>query len=338
MAALAQVLRDHTQVDDPNLLVGADLFDDAGVYRLDDTTAIVVTVDFFPPLVDDPYQFGRIAAANSLSDIYAMGAKPLVALNIVGFPDTELPIEILGEILRGGAERASAAGALIVGGHSVRDKEVKYGLSVTGLIHPDRILTNAGARAGDVLILTKPIGSGVLTSAAMGGMITQDDLAETIDVMTDLNAGACAAILEIGVEASADDATTTGGVHGVTDITGFGLLGHAHEMASASKVTIEIDSSKVPLLTDALRFANMGIITRTHRTNLDFIGEGFAGTCPDEVLTNVLADAQTSGGLLISVTPDKADALVEALRRHQTRAAVIVGRVLGSSEHTVVLK
>ena len=318
MAALAQVLRDHPQVSDPNLLVGADLFDDAGVYRLDDTTAIVVTVDFFPPLVDDPYQFGRIAAANALSDIYAMGAKPLVALNIVGFPDTELPIEILGEILRGGAERATAAGTLIVGGHSVRDQEVKYGLSVTGLIHPERILTNAGACAGDVLVLTKPIGSGVLTSAAKGGMIPQEDLAETIDVMTDLNAGACAAMLEIG--AGAD------GVHGVTDVTGFGLLGHAHEMASASKVTIEIDGSKVPLLTDALRFANMGIITRTHRTNLDFIGAGFACTCPDEVLTNVLADAQTSGGLLISVTPEKADALIEALRREASKHTVVLSK------------
>lgn len=330
MAALAQVLRDHPHVDDPNLLVGADLFDDAGVYRLDDSTALVVTVDFFPPLVDDPYEFGRVAAANSLSDIYAMGAKPLLALNIVGFPDTELPIELLGEILRGGAERATAAGALIVGGHSVRDQEVKYGLSVTGLIHPDRILPNAGARPGDVLVLTKPIGSGVLTSAAMGGMITQEDLAETIDVMTDLNAGACAAVLEIG--AGAD------GVHGVTDVTGFGLLGHAHELASASKVTVEIDSSKVPLLTDTLRLANMGIITRTHRTNLDYVGTDFSCTCSDEVLTNVLADAQTSGGLLISVTPDKADALVKALRQHQTRAAAIVGRVLGPSEHTVVLK
>jgi len=177
--------------------------------------------------------------------------------------------------------------------------------------------------------LTKPIGSGVLTSAAKGEMITQADLAETIDVMTDLNAGACAAVLEIGVGG--------GGVHGVTDVTGFGLLGHAHELASASKVTVEIESTKVPLLEHTLRLAGMGIVTRTHRTNLDFIGTGFSCTCSNEVLVNVLADAQTSGGLLICVAPEQTDALIEALRQQQTRAAAIIGHVREASEHTVVL-
>lgn len=202
MGALAQVVRNLPKVGDPNLLVGTDYFDDAGVYKLDASTAIVLTVDFFPPLVDDPYEFGRIAAANSLSDIYAMGARPLAVLNIVGFPDKELPAEILGEILRGGAERVTAAGAVVAGGHSVRDSEIKFGLSVTGLVHPDRILTNGSAQVGDVLVLTKPIGSGVLTTAAKKNLIQESDLAEAIDVMTDLNAGACEAALEVGVRAA----------------------------------------------------------------------------------------------------------------------------------------
>ena len=195
MGALAQVLRQLPKPSDPNLLVGTDHFDDAGVYRIDDSTALVTTLDFFPPLVDDPYTFGRIAATNSLSDIYAMGGRPLTALNVVGFPDKELPGEILREILLGGGERVTAAGAVIAGGHSVRDAEIKYGLSVTGVIHPDRILTNSGAEAGDVLVLTKPIGSGVLTSAAKAKKIAESDLAEAIDVMVELNAGACDAML-----------------------------------------------------------------------------------------------------------------------------------------------
>ena len=169
--------------DHPDLLVGSEHFDDACVYRLDPETAIVTTLDFFPPLVDDPRAFGRIAAANSLSDVYAMGAKPILALNIVGFPDTELPLELLGEILAGGAERVAAAGAVTGGGHSVRDAEIKYGLAVTGVVHPDRIVTNAGAKPGDVLVLTKPIGTGTLTTAAKQGKITEADLAEAIDVM-----------------------------------------------------------------------------------------------------------------------------------------------------------
>ncbi len=322
MGALAQVLRELPRPTDPNLLVGTDQFDDAGVYRLDASTALVLTLDFFPPLVDDPYEFGRIAAANSLSDVYAMGGRPVSVLNIVGFPDKELPLEILGEILRGGAERVLASGAVMAGGHSVRDSEIKYGLSVTGVVHPDRIMTNGGAKAGDVLVLTKPIGTGTLTTAAKGGKIDQADLAEAIDVMTELNAGACQAMLEVGVKA-------------VTDITGFGLIGHAHEMAQAGGVTIEIEAKSVPLLESTLRLAGDGIVTRAHKSNLEHLGDLFNSTGVDQTLVNVLADAQTSGGLLIAVAADRAGRLIDGLERHQARAAVVVGRVTPRSEHTI---
>ena len=320
----AQVLRKIPRFEDPNLLVGTDLFDDAGVYRLDESTALVTTIDFFPPLIDDPYTFGRIAAANSLSDIYAMGAKPICALNVVGFPDNELPIEILGEILRGGAERVKAAGAVVAGGHSVRDSEIKFGLSVTGVVDPNRIVTNAGAKVGDRLVLTKPIGSGVLTSAAKAGKISQEDLAEAIDVMTDLNAGACAAMLDAGATAA-------------TDITGFGLIGHAHELAEASGVTIELNAAAVPLLQRTLDLARKGILTRTRKATLAYLGDRFRTEGIDETLVSVLADAQTSGGLLIALPEERVDQLIAGLKQHNTRAAAIVGRATPRSEHTVVV-
>ncbi len=314
MGALAQVLRGLPAPADPNLLVGSEHFDDAAVYRLSGDTAIVSTLDFFPPLVDDPYQFGRIAAANSLSDIYAMGGRPIYALNIVGFPDNELPIETLAEILRGGAERVATAGAVIAGGHSVRDAEIKYGLSVTGVVHPDKILANQGSKVGDMLVLTKPIGSGTLTTAAKKEKIAQSDLAEAIDVMTDLNAGACEAALLAGVNAA-------------TDITGFGLIGHAFEMAQASGVTIELDVNRVPLMDLTLDLACDGFITRASKSNLAHVGQQFDGSQADETLIKILADAQTSGGLLLSVPPDRVDSLVAELRMRKTRAAAVVGRV-----------
>ncbi len=302
MEAIAQVLRESPPPSDPNLLVGISHFDDAGVYRIDDTKALVLSVDFFPPLVDDPYEFGRIAAANSLSDIYAMGGKPLTALNIVGYPDTDLPIALLGDILRGGCERVQAAGAVIAGGHSVRDKEVKYGLSVTGIVHPDRIATNGGAKPGDSLVLTKPIGSGVLTSAAKAGKIKQADLEEAIDVMTDLNAGACTAMLDVGV-------------HAVTDITGFGLIGHAHEMALAGDMTVTLDASSVPLLQQTMKWAGKGLLTRAYKSCLAFVGDRLSANGVDQTLVHVLADAQTSGGLLIAVPPDRTARLLDALQQ-----------------------
>ncbi len=324
MGVLAQVVRNLPNRVDPNLLVGADHFDDAGVYKLDASTAIVLTVDFFPPLVDDPYEFGRIAAANSLSDIYAMGGRPLAVLNIVGFPDKDVPVDVLGEILRGGAERVAAAGAVVAGGHSVRDTEIKFGLSVTGLVHPDRILTNGGAKVGDMLILTKPIGSGVLTTAAKKGTIAQSDLAEAIDVMTDLNAGACEAALEVGV-------------HAATDITGFGLIGHAHEMAEASGVTIEIDTQSVPVMARTLELARGGAVTRAAASNREHVGDRFASQGVDEILVKVLADAQTSGGLLLAVAPDRADKLIIALKKRNTRAAAVIGCISKQSGKTILL-
>lgn len=324
MGATAQVLRQLPRPTDPNLLVGTDHFDDAGVYRLSEDAALVTTLDFFPPLVDDPYTFGRIAAANALSDIYAMGGRPLTVLNIVGFPDKELPIEVLAEILRGGSERVAAAGAVVAGGHSVRDAEVKYGMAVTGIIHPQRILTNGGAKPGDMLVLTKPLGSGILTSAVKSGKLPPQELQECIEVMVDLNAGACEAALEVGV-------------HACTDITGFGLIGHAQEMAAASEVTLEIEAAAVPLMRHALELGRQGVVTRAWKSNLEAIGAAFDAGGVDETLVKVLADAQTSGGLLLAVPADRADALVEALKRRKTRAAAIIGRALPRTSQIIVL-
>lgn len=325
MGALAQVLRGVSFPADPNLLVGSDHFDDAGVYRINDDTALVTTVDFFPPLVEDPFEFGRIAAANSLSDIYAMGARPLCALNIVGFPDQELPVEVLGRILEGGAERVGAAGAVVAGGHSVRDAEVKYGLAVTGVVHPGRILTNQGAVVGDVLVLTKPLGSGTLTTAAKQEKIDTAGLAEAIDVMTDLNDRACRAALECGA-------------HSATDITGFGLIGHAHEMAQASGASIEIDAGQVPLMNEVLGLARAGVITRAAKTNLAHLGAALDAQGVDELMVKLLADAQTSGGLLLSLPADRVDEAVGALRRYKTRASAVIGRVVKKRTHSIVLR
>ncbi len=324
MGALAQVLRSLPSFDDPNLLVGTDHFDDAGVYRLTDTLAIVTTVDFFPPLVDDPYVFGQIAAANSLSDVYAMGGRAVTVLNIVGFPDKDLPVEILGDILRGGAERVLAAGAVVAGGHSVRDAEIKFGLSVTGVVDPSRMFTNGGAKAGDVLVLSKPIGSGVLTSAAKAGDIDEGGLAEAVAVMIDLNAAASEAAIEVGAR-------------GVTDITGFGLIGHAFELAEASGVTIELEAGKVPLLDQTISLAKRKMLTRAHKTNLAHLGDRVVASGVDETTLAVLADAQTSGGLLIAVGEDRADELVAGLKKRGTKSAAVVGRAVpkGASVLTV---
>lgn len=309
---------------DANLLVGIEHFDDAGIYRLDGSTALVQTLDFFPPLVDDPFHFGRIAAANSLSDVYAMGGRPVTAMNIVGFPDKDLPVEVLHEILRGGAERVAAAGAVIVGGHTVRDAEVKYGLSVTGVVHPDRVVTNAGAKPGDVLVLTKPIGTGVLTMAAKQDAISQDDLTEAIAVMTELNASACAAMIEVSV-------------HAATDITGFGLVGHAYEIAAASGVTIEIEAAKVPLLQDTMRLANEGYITRAYRTNWEHLREHVQVGGVDETLVKVLVDAQTSGGLLIAVEEERAEKLASGLTSVLGHEVAMIGRVVTTNQHAICL-
>jgi len=311
---MAQVLRLLPEFRDPNLLVGPEHFSDAGIYRLRDDLALVQTTDFFAPLVDDPYVFGQIAAANSLSDVYAMGGKPITALNIVAFPDKELPIEVLGEILRGGSEKVAEAGAVIVGGHSVRDAEVKYGLAVTGTVDPRKFITNRGANPGDRLILTKPIGSGVLTTAARKGLINESDLAEAISVMVELNAAASAAMIANAASAA-------------TDITGFGLVGHAFEVAEASGVSLTLRAGKVPLLAAALDLASRDCLTRAHKATLEHVGGLLRVDRVDPALVGVLCDAQTSGGLLIAIAPERAAALLGAFHQSGCPRAAEIGVV-----------
>jgi selenide,water dikinase len=284
------------------------------VVRLDAERALVQTLDFFPPVVDDPVWYGRIAAANALSDVYAMGGKPLTAMNIVGFPAV-LPPSLLGEILRGGAEKVIEAGAILVGGHSVRDTEVKYGLSVTGIVHPDRIVTNAAARPGDVLVLTKPLGMGAITTA-----IKQDKVGD------DVAEAACAQMATLNKDAA--EAALAAGAKAATDVTGFGLMGHGRGIAEASRVTLELDHAAVPLFPGALALAEQKLVSGGAGRTRAFLGEQaeVAAAVP-AALCDLCFDAETSGGLLIAVDPARADALVADLVRRRTPCAVVVGRV-----------
>ena len=301
-------------VTDPNVLVGIATSDDAGVYRLSDDLALVQTVDFFTPIVDDPYDFGRIAAANSLSDIYAMGGKPLTALNIATFPVGDLDLEILARILEGGAAVAKEAGIVILGGHTVKDPEPKYGMAVTGTIRPDAIVTNAGARPGDSLILTKPLGTGILSTALKRGLIDDAGIAAAVGWMARLNAKASAAMLACGA-------------HAATDVTGFGLLGHAGEMARGSGVRLVLHASQVPLHDRVVELIEQGCIPGGTRNNAAEHGTftRFDATV-SETLRIVLSDATTSGGLLIAVEPERAEELVALLIAGGDLGAVI-GRV-----------
>lgn len=300
---------------DPNLLVGLDTCDDAGVYRINDEMAIIQTVDFFTPVVDDPYSYGQIAAANSLSDVYAMGGRPLTAMNIICFPVKKLDLSVLAEILRGGADKIKEAGAVLLGGHSVEDNEPKYGLSVTGVVHPDQVLTNAGAQPGDVLVLTKPLGIGIITTAIKGGLASQEEVNRAVQVMAALNKNAAEAMTEVGVNSC-------------TDITGFGLLGHASEMARGSQVSMTIWGEMVPVLKQAREYVNMGIVPAGTRGNLKYIGQ-FVDF--DESVAEsdrlILADAITSGGLLISVPGQKSQQLMKALKERGIQEASIIGEV-----------
>ncbi len=303
---------------DPNLLVGTETSDDAGVYRLAPDLALVQTVDFFPPLVDDPFVFGQIAATNALSDVYAMNGQPLTALNIVGFPDDELPLEILAQILNGGAERVRAAGAVIAGGHTVRDAEIKYGLSVTGLVDPAELLTNAGAKVGDLLVLTKPLGTGFIATAAKKNSCPPATLQSAIASMTQLNAVGRDAFRAVGE-----------GVHALTDVTGYGLAGHASEMAEGSGLTIEIEVASLPILQGARELAIPRYFTRASKTNRDFL-EGRLEIRPgvDPTALEFAFDAQTSGGLLIAIEEKVAGRLLKELEGKGALAAVVVGRVV----------
>lgn len=312
--------------DDPNLIVGAEGFSDAGVYRLRDDLLIVQSLDFFPPLVDDPYVYGQIAAANSLSDVFAMGAQPKTALNIVGFPDDQLDLSILNEILRGGADKVSEAGAVISGGHTVRDVEIKYGLSVTGVVSPEKLLTNANARPGDVLVLTKSLGTGFITTAFKAGRCPEAVLVAAVAGMTQLNA--------VG-----RDAAHAAGAHATTDVTGFGLAGHAGEMAQASGVTITLNLAALPVLPGAEDLARKGNKTRASASNRGF-AEAFTRIEPpiDPLRLEIAFDAQTSGGLLISVPADKAEGLVADARNRGAESAAIVGTVSERGDHVLILR
>ncbi len=300
-----------------DLLVATETCDDAGVYRIAPDVALVQTVDFFPPLVDDPYIFGQIAAANALSDVYAMNGRPLTVLNIAAFPDDQLPLEILGQIIAGAGERVAAAGASVVGGHTVRDSEIKFGLSVTGLVHPDDVLTNSGARPGDVLVLTKPLGTGFVTTAAKNNRCPSVVLERAIASMIRLNADASEA------------GRAAGGVHALTDVTGFGLAGHAAEMADGSGVTIELDLDALPVIEGAEPLAIPRNFTRASATNRAFLA-GRLDIAPEANSKRVefAFDAQTSGGLLVAVDPAHLDALIRELRQRETLAAAVIGRVI----------
>jgi selenide, water dikinase len=295
------------------MLVGTETSDDAGVFRLRPDLAIVNTVDFFTPIVDDPYTFGQISATNSLSDVYAMGGEPKTCLNLVCFPKGSMDIEILGEILKGGADKVKESGAVIIGGHSIIDEEIKYGLAVTGIIHPDKIYRNVGVQEGDALILTKPLGTGIITTALKKGKASQESIDEAVRSMTTLNATASKVMRNYAV-------------HACSDVTGFGILGHGLGMASGSGVTLVIESVKMPLLHGAPGLAEKGYITGGCKRNREFLQEKMSiEKSIREGLVEVALDPQTSGGLLIAVAKRQASDLLEELKSAGIDAATEVG-------------
>ena len=297
LAKLLDGIRVHS---DPNLLVGFDKSDDASVYKVTDELALVQTVDFFPPIDDDPYTFGQIAATNALSDVYAMGGEPKLALNIMAVPD-RLPKEAVHALLRGGYDKVYEAGAIITGGHSILDDEPKYGLSVTGFVHPDRLLTNSGAKPGDVLFLTKPLGVGILTTAAKAELLEPEELRRVTVLMTTLNKGA-------------RDVMVKYRVHACTDVTGFGLLGHGLEMAQGSDTELHLQTAGLDFLPRALDFAGMGILPAGMYRNRSFAADFVEPGQVPLAVQDAMYDPQTSGGLLIAVHPDDADAMYAELR------------------------
>jgi selenide, water dikinase len=309
-------LKDLPFMTDPNLLTGMEHSEDAGVYKLRDDLAIIQTVDFFTPIVDDPYTFGQIAVTNALSDVYAMGGKPLTAMNIVCFPIKKLNVSILRDILRGGLDKMREAGVLLVGGHSVEDDETKYGLAVTGIIHPAHVLMNRGVRPGDKLILTKALGTGIVSTAAKAGAAPENLLKRSIAAMTTLNKVAAEIIIE------------TTDVHACTDITGFGLLGHACEMIEDSDVGMRIFASAVPFFDGLQELAEMGILPEGLHRNRQFRMSSieFSSDCP-EWLADILFDPQTAGGLLLSVAPEQATGLLNKFHRSGLNDAAAIGEI-----------
>ena len=322
---MAQVLCQLPKTYDENLLVGLDTSDDAAVYKINDDLALIQTLDFFTPVVDDPYTFGQIAAANSLSDVYAMGGDPKLAMNIVCFPNCLSP-DTLAEILKGGYDKVTEAGAITVGGHTVEDDEPKYGLSVAGFVHPSKVLANSNAKPGDLLVLTKPLGLGIINAAIKGELADKDTYDEAVMVMSTLNKYAKEAI------------DRTGGANSLTDITGFGLLGHALEMAMGSSMTIVIDHKNIPIVSNALEYAKMGLVPKGSYDNRNHIGDdAYINENVPEAIRDILFDPQTSGGLLISIPEDKVEQLLMELESTPTKFAV-VGRVYEKGEHYIIVE
>lgn len=312
--------------NDENLIVGLDHPDDAGVYKVTDDLAIIQTVDFFTPIVDDPYWFGQIAAANALSDIYAMGGVPKTAMNLVAFPLKDMDISVLRQIIRGGLDKMNEAHVVLVGGHSVQDKELKYGLSVTGFVHPDHVLTKKDLRVGDRLILTKPLGTGIINTAIKGGLASP----EIIDIVTQLMAS---------LNREAAEAMKGYTVHACTDITGFGLLGHLAEMVQSSGFGAQIQADNIPILPETLNYAAMGLMPAGTFKNRDFY-ECVVEMAPsvDRLMQDVLFDPQTSGGLLISVEKDHADGLLRELKEKGIQEATILGEVVPEPKEKISVR
>lgn len=321
---MAQVLCHLPKNYDENLIVGLDTSDDAAVYKINENLALIQTLDFFTPVVDDPYVFGQIAAANSLSDVYAMGGEPKLAMNIVCFPNCLDP-SVLVEILKGGYDKVKEAGAILVGGHTVEDDEPKYGLSVAGFVHPDKVLTNSNAKPGDVLVITKPLGLGIINTAIKGGIADKISYDEAVKVMSTLNKFGKEVLEKVKVNS-------------VTDITGFGLLGHALEMAESSEVTIKIYHKEIPLISNTLEYARMGLVPQGAYNNRGYIGDNvkFNNQIPEE-MEDVLFDPQTSGGLLISVPKKEVDQLFKALANNPISYSII-GEVVKKEEKYLIVE
>jgi len=321
---LAEALSGLPAAEDERLLVGISTHDDAGVYRLTDDLAIIQTTDFFPPVCSDPYEFGQIAAANALSDVFAMGGDAVTALNLVMFPREGVPLDVLREILRGGMEKVTEAGAAVVGGHTIADDPIKYGLAVTGTVHPDRIITNANAKPGELLVLTKPLGTGAIVAGRRVGKAQDADYQAALETMKQLNRRGAEVMQELNLRCA-------------TDVTGFGLLGHSLEIARSSGVTIEIQASDVPMLSGAYELIQMGCIPGAAFRNQDFVDKQtrFADSL-DYNLKMLLLDPQTSGGLLMTVPPNDADAVVEACRSRGYPETRAIGQILPPADTEVV--
>lgn len=322
---MSQVLRQLPMITNENLLVGLETSDDAAVYKINENIALIHTVDFFTPVVDDPYTFGQIAACNALSDIYAMGGKPLLALNIVGIPE-ELAEDILPKILMGGFDKVKESGAVVGGGHTIKNPEPIYGLSVLGEINPNKIITNAGAKPGDVLILTKPLGTGIAATAHKADILDDELYKIMVKVMSTLNKGA-------------SEAAVLCGVSGMTDITGFGLMGHANEMAQASNVSLRIKAEKIPFLPGIEKLAAMGLLPGGLYKNKEHImGKVNIQSAIPEYIADIVFDPQTSGGLLISIAEEKASELLEMLKTQGYSNASIIGNVEHRQEYNILLE